>query len=364
VVNNSSAASANGTVGSAIAHQVSIPKLQKTIDLRGLGSALSTIKKMTFSPDSRYLAMVESPAWLTTDIVVWDLQLGKVQSHIHCSYNYADMPDHDLLWSADGKVISFGAKRQWDPMSGEALPDNPAIGRGARLNKDGSKLLTIVGVIGAPSYIYVYDTKTWDLHKIYVDGLAVQAAAWTTDDRVLVSAGVTKETFGKTLDGRVITQWQDSALRLLDPMGQKPTKALWFPAKPTDDPKFPFITAFPIGAQGKTNFVTNQVFLNSGQIIDSATLDIRHYHSFSAGDIAPGGFGMGFSPDGRLLYLKGASFPYGGYEPTKNSIVDVASGKPLLQFGGALDHAGELAVSPDGKHLALGDAYSILIFSL
>jgi len=73
---------------------------------------------------------------------------------------------------------------------------------------------------------------------------------------------------------------------------------------------------------------------------------------------------MGFSPDGRLLYLKGVSFPYGGHEPIKNSIVDVASGKPLLQFDGGIDHLGNLAVSPDGKYLALGDAHSILIFSL
>jgi hypothetical protein len=109
-------------------------------------------------------------------------------------------------------------------------------------------------------------------------------------------------------------------------------------------PKFPFITAFPIGAQGKTNLVTNQVFLNAGQIIDGTTLDIRRYHSFSADEIAPGAFGMGFSSDGRLLYLKGASFPYGGYQPTKNSVVDVASGKPLLQFDGAMDHAGDLSV--------------------
>ncbi len=73
---------------------------------------------------------------------------------------------------------------------------------------------------------------------------------------------------------------------------------------------------------------------------------------------------MGFSPDGRLLYLKGASFKHGGHAPIQNSIVDVASGKPLLQFDGAMDHQGGLAVSPDGKYLALGDAQWIRLFSL
>ena len=73
---------------------------------------------------------------------------------------------------------------------------------------------------------------------------------------------------------------------------------------------------------------------------------------------------MGFSPDGLLLYLKGASFRYGGHAPIKNSVVDRATGKLLYQFGGAMDHQGSLAVSPNGKHLALGDIHSVLIFRL
>lgn len=361
---NASTTPGNATPGIVDADHVSTPKLQKAIDLRVTGTSMSTVKKMTFSPGSRYLGIVESPAFLKTDIVVWDLQLGREQSRIHCQSNYADLPDHDLLWSSDGKVISFGAKRQWDPVSGEALPDNPAIGRGARLNKDGSKLLTIVGAIGEPSYIHAYDTKTWALQKVFVDGLAVVTAAWTVDDRILVGVDVTRETFGKSLDGHVL-QWKDTAIRLLDPSGKEPTKAVWFPAKPTDDPKAPFTYAFPVGSQGKTNFVTNQVFLDAGRVIDGATLNVHRYYSFDEESVAPGAFGMGFNPDGRLLYLKGASFPSSSDRPSiKNSIVDVASGKPVLQFDGGIGHQGGLAVSPDGKRLALGDAHSVLIFSL
>jgi hypothetical protein len=114
----------------------------------------------------------------------------------------------------------------------------------------------------------------------------------------------------------------------------------------------------------KTDFATNQIFLDAGKIVDGITLNIGRYHSYDENDIAPGAFGMGFSPDGRLLYLKGASFKHGGHAPIQNSIVDVASGKPLLQFDGAMDHQGGLAVSPDGKYLALGDAQWIRLFSL
>lgn len=343
---------------------VPVPRLQTTIDLRSTGPATSTVRKMTFSPDSRYLAIVEDPTLLKTDIVVWDLKLAKEQAHIHCEYNYGAFPDHDLLWSRDGKTISFGAKRQWNPMSGEALPDNPAIGRGARLNKDGSKMLTLVGAIGEPSYIYIYDTKTWDLQKLYVDGLRVGFAAWTADDKILVSGAVTKEAFGKTLDGRPVSQWKDTALRLLDPSGKEPVKAVWFPAKPTDDPKFPFTASFPIGSQARTNFATNQVFLGAGKVIDGDTLNVRHYSSFDEDSLAPGAFGMGFSPDGRLLYLKGAVFAHGDRAPIRNSIVDTESGRPVLQFDGAMDHQGGLAVSPNGEYLSLGDGYSVLVFSL
>ena len=344
--------------------QVPVPKLQQSIDLSDLGADTSAVKKMTFSPDSRYLAIVDNPTHMKTDIVVWDLLQDKNQSHIHCSYDYGDLPDHDLLWSRDGKVISFGAKRQWNPMTGDELPDNPAIGRAARLNKNGSKMLTIVGKIGEPSYIHIYDTHDWSVQKLYIDGLAVQTAAWTADEKILVGVHVTRETFGKTVDGRTITQFKDTALRLLDPTGKAPTKAIWFPAEPTSDPKSPFTYAFPVGALGITNFVTNQIYLNAGKVVDGNTLAIHRFHSFDQNDIAPGAFGMAFSPDGRLLYLKGASFRFGGHEPIKNSIVDFASGKPLVAFDGAMDHQGGLALSPDGLHLALGDSHSILIYRL
>ncbi len=300
---------------------------------------------------------------MKTDIVVWDMKLGREQAHIHCEYNYGVLPDHDLLWSRNGKIISFGARRQWDPMSGEALPDNPAIGRGARLNKDGSKMLAIVGAIGEPSYIYIYDTETWDLQKLYVDGLHVGFAAWTADDKILVSVNVTKEAFGKVLDGHPVEQWNDTALMLLDPSGKESIKAKWFPPKPTGNPAFPFVVGFPFLSNAKTNFPTNQVFLGAGKIIDGATLEIRTYLSFDTESIAPGGFGLGFSPDGRLLYLKGANFQ-GDRAPMLNSIVDTASGEPLVQFDGGMSHQGGLAVSPDGEYLALGDGHSVLVFNL
>ncbi|MDB5775548.1 MAG: hypothetical protein JWP38_1681 [Herbaspirillum sp.] len=355
--------SANDIANTIDKASIPTPRLLKTIDLTDLGST-SAVKKMTFSPDGRYLAIVDNPTVMKTDIVVWDMQLNKEQSHIHCPYDYGDLGDHDLLWSRNGMVISFGAKRQWNPMTGEALPDNPAVGRAARLNKDGSKMLTIAGAIGEPSYIYVYDTNNWALQKVYVDGFSVITAAWTAEDKVLVGVMMTKETFGKELDGRVVSHGEDTALRLLDPTGKTPTKTVWFPAKPTEDPKS-FTYTYSIGAVGVTNFVTNQIFYSSGNVIDGDTLKIHRYSAYDQNDNAPGAFGMALSPNGRLLFLKGASFKNGGnHKPIKNSIVNVTSGKPLVEFSGAMDHQGGLAISPDGAQLALGDAHSVQIFSI
>lgn len=339
------------------------PKLKRTIDLGILGVGGPTVQKLSFSPDGRYLAIVESPTWMKTDIAVWDVQRNKEQSHIHCPYDYSDSFDDHLLWSADGKVISFGAIKQWDPMTGKALPDNPAIGRSARLNKDGSKMLTIVGEIGEPSYIHVYDTKTWALKKIYADGLEAPFAAWTADDKILVSAAVTTQTHGKTVDGRVL-DWYDAAVRLLDPSGKEPTKAVWFPHKRTGDPTLPFRYDFPVGSAAETNFATNQIFLDSGGVIDGETLHIRRYHEFDKTNVAPGAFGMAFSQDGKWLYLKGATFAVPGKKTMENVVVDTASGEPILKFPGALGHLGDISASPDGSYLAVGDEHSVLLFSL
>ncbi|MGN5479471.1 hypothetical protein ACTMU2_29015 [Cupriavidus basilensis] len=148
------------------------------------------------------------------------------------------------------------------------------------------------------------------------------------------------EAYGNTIDGYAIAHWEDTAIRLLDPSGSQPTKAVWFPARPADNQKFPFNYSFPVGSKMQSNFATNRVFLDAGFIIDAATLNIRRFYSVDKEDIAPGAFGMGFSPDGHLLYLKGASFSHGEHTPIKNSILDVGAGKVLVQFDGAMDHQG------------------------
>ena len=340
---------------------VPLPKLQKTIDFDGFIS-VSVLKKIAFSPDGRYLAIVYNPALSQTDIVVWDVQLDRKQSHIHCPSDYGDLSYLDLLWSRDSKVISFGAKRQWDPMTGDSLPDNPAIGRASRLNKDGSKMLSIVGAIGEPSYIYIYDTKDWTLQKLYVDGLAVQRAAWTAEDKIMVGVNGTKQTVNKTMDGRLLAPF-DVGLRLLDPSGKSPTKSIWFPAVPDDRPRYyPWKQAIDVDLS-VSNFAANQIALGIGRIINGKTMDILTYYSIDdivSDKVSPGVGGMVFSPDGQYLFIKAGAW-FDGREPVVNSVIDTHSGKQVAQFGGG-DRG--IAINPNGKQLAIGNVHSVQIFGL
>ncbi len=374
---NTMAAPNESGMNAPVINQVQVPSLKKKIKFDVWGG-YTGINQMIFSPDNRYLAIVlDLDVGGKAGIVVWDLQLDKIQSHILCPFN--NLQGSELLWGSDNKTISLGAKEQWNPMTGEALPDSPVIGRRGRLNEDGTKMLTVVGgeFVGGtekPYYIHIYDTQTWALlNKINVDNLRVTNAEWTAENKVLVSVSPTRETFGKVIDGRTITEWHDTALRLLDPSGKASTKAVWFPAEPSGDPKFPFKSAILLGEQGVSIFSIKQIIFPTGIIVDGATLNVRRINPFNEKNNAPGAFGMGVSSDGQLLYLKGASYKYGGHPPIKNSIIDVASGKLLTLFDGGMDGLFGLAVSSDGKHLALGNGSSqffgsysqtVLIFDL
>ena len=340
-----------------------IPKLQKTIDLSDVIKRNGAVMKMTFSPDSRYLAIVAAPEPGKTDRVVWDLKQDRQQALIHCPPDHHNITVQDILWLQDGKVITFGAKWQWDPMTGEPLPDNPVIGREARLNKDGSKMLTISGPMVGPSYLNIYDTKDWSLQKLYVDGLAVETAAWTAEDKILVGAAVTKETFKKTIDGHFITHGQDVALRLLDPTGKTPTKAIWFPAVPDDRPRYaPWKQATDV-VLTVSDFATNQVALGAGRLINAKTLEILTYYSIEdmvSNKVSTGTGGMCFSPDGKFLYIKSGQ-RFDTQKPPTNSIIDTSNGKQVAQFIGG-DRG--IAISPNGQQLAIGNDRSVQILNL
>ena len=188
-------------------------------------------------------------------------------------------------------------------------------------------MLTIVGEIGGSSIIHVYKTSDWSMKKIDINGLSVQNAVWTTQNKILVQVTITKDSYGKLIDGRE-TNWEDIGYRLIDPSSTSNTKGIWFSSIPSGDPSSPWNQTFPVDRKQVVNFSTNKIASALGKIINGATLEMSSYYSYEANDPAPGAFGLVFSPNGHFLFLKGASYKHGGHALVKNIIVDVDSGKP------------------------------------
>ena len=119
-----------------------------------------------------------------------------------------------FFWSPDSRVISFGVKEQWDALTGAALPELPLQqGSDLRLNKDGTKMLVLEAIKVKP-YFRIYNLKDQTVEKIPVDGMWVQSAAWTSDDKILIGvAGVDWNLIVTSIDGHVITNRYDVGLR-------------------------------------------------------------------------------------------------------------------------------------------------------
>jgi len=140
-------------------------------------------------------------------------------------------------------------------------------------------MLTIDGLLASPSYIHIYDTNTWDLKRIYADGLFVTEAAWTSENKILLAVRGTRQTLGSTIDGYTISNGSDVALRLIDPAAPEQSKSLWFPAERETRPKYPPWRQSVDIALGPTGFAKNQIVLGANRIIDGRTLEITTYYS-------------------------------------------------------------------------------------
>jgi WD40 repeat protein len=100
-------------------------KSMKTIELSGEGGT-PYVMGLSFSPDGRYLGVVERLADGSTVVDVWDVQENRRQSRIAPAINFGDYPGVTLVWSPDGQYITFGNRGRthliqfWNPMTGGA----------------------------------------------------------------------------------------------------------------------------------------------------------------------------------------------------------------------------------------------------
>ncbi|MQA18979.1 WD40 repeat domain-containing protein [Rugamonas rivuli] len=323
------------------------------------------IRQLAFSPDSQYVAVKLDPVLGTTELVIVEVLTGKKISTLR-SPEYLGMSQNDRVQWLDNQVVFLGSYYRWNALSGERLADAPVVGWQAIFNQDRTQLATVENVLGTPSYLHVYDTKTWSDKKIYADGLSIGTIAWTSDDHLVMSVGVTRKSMGKTIAGHQIGRGPDVgpdvALLLFDPQSQQFIKSLWFPARARKTAKG---IEWDISADlmlGISCFGSNSVTLSVNKILDGRTFDIKQFYSdqqVKSNSVAMVG-GQACSADGRFLFIKDVD-SWDGRHKASNSIIDLALSRQVASFPGGKE---EIASSENGQFLAFGGKKGISIFLL
>ena len=352
------------------------PKFSSAVDLNNLGRD-SWVELLTFSPDSRYLAIVDNPTPASSTIIIWDLKLTREQTRISGLPSFGGNPQVEMLWSPDGQYITYGSGLPmlfWDPLAGKVAKelriDPPVLW--SRYNKDGSKLLVNREPPGVGKGGFrIYDTRSWEFQDYGDDGLLIEALSWTADDKVLVAGKWPKFSVGRVLDGAV-PQMSDALARLIDPSGQQASRSVLLGASAPrqiagiDDPIL-VQTFHPDSAI--VNYSTNRISLGPGKLVDGRTLEIFSYASddnilthASGGNTPNGKLPSGtqaFSPDGNYLYLLGVSRD----GKAESLVLNVHTGAPAATFPGGLNLRA-LAVSPDGQRIAVGNGRSVDLYDV
>ncbi len=333
---------------------------------------------LSFSPDGRYLGIVEKLADGSNAVVVWDVQEDRMRSHIAISRSFSDYPGVELTWTPDGKYLTFGNSGRtypiqfWNPMTGALAKEAPASVSAYALhfNSDGSKVLAENAPIARSSVFRIYNVDDWSYQEVDEKDLYIRALSWVGDSQVLVLGSVRRNEAGAEAtaqSAKLGFKENDAVARLIDLTGQRPpTTVMLAPSLPHvverngvsrtwyEDQlvSFPFLLPDHQGGRVLAGF---------GHIISTKTMDVLTYASIDelVTHKYPGELDQrnaSISPDGAYIYLKGSARP--GSNEARNLVLDANTGKPAFWFKGGHE---SIAVSPDGKWLATGDGSSISI---
>jgi len=226
----------------------------------------------------------------------------------------------------------------------------------SRYNRDGTMLLVDKGITLNNEGFRIYNTSDWTYVDYNNDGMMIETMSWTADNKVMVTGTWAHADKNLTIDNNKPNSF-DIVIRLIDPSGTIAPRSVVVPAIPPDAPG-----KWPRQAMGllssSINYATNKVLIQNN-IVDGRTLEIFQYAT--AEDIhtgkVPATLEPLFSPDGKYIYRMGGNME----ETIKSVVVEAASGKPLTIFPGG--HGG-IAISADGKILAVGNGRSVDIYAV
>ncbi len=366
------------------------PRYRTSIDM---GSVFVWV--LAFSPDSRYLAVGDAAS---SAIVIRDLQLNREQTRIDVKeHDIFGGPKHlhwgqdeNILWSPDGRYITNGIGVNkpainsktpdyikpmtfWDPLTGQIKHELSVGAMDTSLNRDGSKLVT--RTLGKDKYVdqfCAYDTNTWQRKELDISGILIAGLSWTADDKIFV-VGTNSLGGGKGNDLRAqngaLVKKHASVACLVDPTGKEETSLeILADPKPNEnknDPSHPFIKSLSFdrslpdfkGAKIAVRYTDGGGFIV--RMLDSKTLQTLFIHRDPDALVGNGHHGISFSPDGKYLYL----LAHDPHDREANSIVlNATTGEQVGTFPSKSSEG--LAISPDGKTMAVGHGHEIQLFDL
>lgn len=329
-------------------HAVSQPPFQVRLLARAHDRVLhDMIDAAAFSPDGKYIAIGSMHSF---HLVIWDIENQRTVRQIPLPSGTE--PD-SLFWSADGRFLTTynqGSVWVFKPFSGELLQKfvGKNIGAGGprslQLNESGSQLaVAFEDVKDSGPNLAVFDTATWQMKTFETrEKFYLKKVFWAKDRVILEASDRTRDDF----------------LSQLDPATGKVSSRLVItsPINPAYD-RSPVIQlkAMCTNAGGTRMAITYQhpqEIDSTLKIVNLQTLALEKSMPLSSDDVLNS---CVYSPDGRHLFLQNAFGPI--------RIVDTQRYQQI----GSIPHKvsnGGLAISRDGKRLAIGQETELLIYRI
>lgn len=305
------------------------------------------INAAAFSPDGKFVAIGSMHSF---HLVIWDIENQRTVRQIPLP---SGTERDSLFWSANGRFLATykgGALLIFEPFSGELLQKfvgidiGPGGPRSLRLNQSGSQLAVVFAdsTHRGPN-LAVFDTVTWQMKTFETrKKFYLQKIFWAKDKVILEASDRTRDEFLSQLDPS--TGEISGRLVVTSPVNPA------YEGSPSIE-----LDALCTNADGTRMAVTYQHPIEPNpklKIVNLDTLALEKTISMSSDDAIEG---CQFSADGSYLFLQNLLGPI--------RVVDTRNYKQI----GSIPHKvsnGGLAISRDGKRLAIGQVDELLIYQL